>query len=124
MSNPEQRARVEIDGLLAAAGWAVQDYKAAHINAARSVALREFEFTAGHGTAEYLLYVDGKACGVIEAKKQGSSLDSSWLRNESLADSGNLPPPNVTAQEIVDDLEAALERFRLIAANLAGDRAP
>lgn len=32
----------------------------------------------------------------------------------------NLPPPEVIAQEIVDDLEAALEQFRLIAGDLAG----
>ena len=40
----------------------------------------------------------------------------------SLADSDNLPPPEVIAQEIVDDLEAALEQFRLIAGDL-GDAA-
>ncbi len=74
MSTPEQRARDEIDRLLAAAGWAVQDFKLAHIHAARGVALREFELNPGHGTADYLLYVDGKACGVIEAKKQGATL--------------------------------------------------
>ncbi len=43
-----------------------------------------------------------------------ASLDIFWLRDESLADSDNLPPPDVIAQEIVDDLEAALEQFRLI----------
>ncbi len=46
------------------------------------------------------------------------SLDIFWLEDESLADSDNLPPPEVIAQEIVDDLEAALEQFRLIAADL------
>jgi type I restriction enzyme M protein len=49
-----------------------------------------------------------------------ASLDIFWLRDESLADSDNLPPPDVIAQEIVDDLEAALEQFRLIAADLNG----
>ena len=47
-------------------------------------------------------------------------LDIFWLKDESLADSDNLPPPEVIAQEIVDDLEAALEQFRLIAADLNG----
>ena len=47
-----------------------------------------------------------------------ASLDIFWLRDESLADSDNLPPPDVIAQEIVDDLEAALEQFRLIAGDL------
>ena len=49
-----------------------------------------------------------------------ASLDIFWLKDESLADSDNLPPPEVIAQEIVDDLEAALEQFRLIAADLNG----
>jgi type I restriction enzyme M protein len=49
-----------------------------------------------------------------------ASLDVFWLKDESLADSDNLPPPEVIAQEIVDDLEAALEQFRLIAGDLNG----
>jgi len=49
-----------------------------------------------------------------------ASLDIFWLRDDSLADSDNLPPPDVIAQEIVDDLEAALEQFRLIAGDLGG----
>jgi type I restriction enzyme M protein len=49
-----------------------------------------------------------------------ASLDIFWLKDESLADSDNLPPPEVIAQEIVEDLEAALEQFRLIAEDLNG----
>ena len=49
-----------------------------------------------------------------------ASLDIFWLRDETLADSDNLPAPEVIAQEIVDDLEAALEQFRLIAGDLNG----
>ena len=48
-----------------------------------------------------------------------ASLDIFWLKDDSLADSDNLPPPDVIAQEIVDDLEAALEQFRLIAGDLS-----
>jgi type I restriction enzyme M protein len=40
-----------------------------------------------------------------------ASLDIFWLKDESLADSDNLPPPDVIAQEIVEDLQAALEQF-------------
>jgi type I restriction enzyme M protein len=46
------------------------------------------------------------------------SLDITWLRDESLEDMENLPPPEVIAQEIVDDLEAALAEFALIADSL------
>ena len=46
------------------------------------------------------------------------SLDLIWLRDESLEDSENLPPPEVIAQEIVEDLEAALAEFAAIADSL------
>lgn len=42
-----------------------------------------------------------------------SSLDIFWLRDESLADSENAPPPEEIAREIIEDLEPALEQFRL-----------
>ena len=47
-----------------------------------------------------------------------ASLDIFWLRDESLEESDNLPDPDVLAQEIVEDLEAALEQFREIATDL------
>lgn len=50
-----------------------------------------------------------------------ASLDIFWLKDDSLLESDNLPPPDVIAQEIVDDLEAALEQFRLIAGDLGSD---
>jgi len=46
------------------------------------------------------------------------SLDITWLRDDSLEDMENLPPPEVIAQEIVEDLEAALVEFSAIAASL------
>jgi type I restriction enzyme M protein len=47
------------------------------------------------------------------------SLDITWLRDESLEDVDNLPPPDVIAQEIVEDLEAALAEFAQIAESLS-----
>ena len=47
-----------------------------------------------------------------------TSLDIFWLKDDSLADSDNLPAPGVIALEIVEDLQAALEQFRLIANDL------
>jgi hypothetical protein len=63
---PEQQARSNIDRLLQAAGWHVCDASAANIHAARGVAIREFPLP-GYGFADYLIYIDGKAAGVIEA---------------------------------------------------------
>ena len=71
---PEQRARTNIDRLLEQAGWAVQNLAALNVHAARGVAVREFPLLTGHGTADYLLYVDGWAAGVVEAKPVGHSL--------------------------------------------------
>jgi type I restriction enzyme M protein len=45
-----------------------------------------------------------------------AGLDASWLKDESLEESENLPDPDVLAQEIVEDLEA--EQFREISADL------
>jgi type I restriction enzyme M protein len=50
-----------------------------------------------------------------------ASLDIFWLKDDSLAASDNLPAPDVIAQEIVEDLQAALEQFRLIASDLRAD---
>jgi type I restriction enzyme M protein len=47
------------------------------------------------------------------------SLDITWLRDESLEDVDNLPPPEVIAQEIIEDLEASLTEFSAIAESLA-----
>jgi type I restriction enzyme M protein len=47
-----------------------------------------------------------------------ASLDLVWLRDESLEDLENLPPPDVIAQEIVEDLEAALAEFSAVAESL------
>jgi type I restriction enzyme R subunit len=52
----------------------VQDASRANIYAGRGVAIREFPLATGHGFADYLLYIDGKAAGVIEAKKIGITL--------------------------------------------------
>jgi type I restriction enzyme R subunit len=70
----EEEARLAIDALLAKAGWQVADADAVNIHAQRGVAIREFPLKQGHGFADYLLYVDGKAAGVIEAKKAGVTL--------------------------------------------------
>ena len=47
-----------------------------------------------------------------------ASLDIFWLKDKSLEDSENLPNPGILAQEIVEDLEAALDQFREIAEDL------
>ena len=89
MTTPEQSARSKTDVLLTTAGWAVQDAAAANIHAARGVAIREFPLP-GHGFADYLLYVDGKAAGVIEAKKEGVTLTG--VETQAVKYTQGLPP--------------------------------
>lgn len=69
---PEQQARQQVDRLLTQAGWVVQDRADFNRNAAVGVAVREFPLPLGY--CDYLLFVDGKAAGVIEAKKAGVTL--------------------------------------------------
>ncbi|MHB8495495.1 MAG: type I restriction endonuclease subunit R [Casimicrobiaceae bacterium] len=83
--SPEEQARTEIDRLLSAAGWVVVDRTQANIHAGRGVAIREFALAAGHGYADYLLYVDGRAAGIIEAKKTGATLTGVEIQSAKYA---------------------------------------
>src|SRR5690242_2310804 len=74
MPTPEDKAREKIDQALQQAGWLIQDIREVNLHAGRGIALRNFPLVTGHGFADYLLYVDGKAAGVIEAKKEGFPL--------------------------------------------------
>ena len=51
-------------------------------------------------------------------KRDKVNLDIFWLKDDALEESANLPAPDVIAQEIVDDLEAALEQFATITEDL------
>ena len=82
---PEAKARLSIDALLTAAGWHVCNVADANIHAAVGVAIREFPLNPGFGYADYLLYVNGKACGVIEAKKEGATLTGVELQSSRYA---------------------------------------
>jgi len=69
---PEQKARREIDANLAEAGWLVQSRDEIDITAGRGLAIREFQMKPGFGFADYLLYLDRKAIGAVEAKPGGT----------------------------------------------------
>jgi type I restriction enzyme R subunit len=84
---PEEKARQEIDRQLTDAGWAVQDYKALNLSAGRGIALREVPLKTG--PCDYLLLVDRRPVGVIEAKKAGTTL--SGVADQSADYAKNLP---------------------------------
>jgi type I restriction enzyme, R subunit len=66
--NPEQIARDKIDQMLIAAGWVVQSKKKVNLAANKGVAVREY--LTDVGPADYVLFVDRKPVGIIEAKKE------------------------------------------------------
>ena len=90
---PEDRARQNIDKLLAEAGWIVQDKRATNLSAGRGVAVGEFPLKSGHGEADYLLFVDSAPVGVVEAKKEGETLTGVELQTTKY---GEGIPDNLT----------------------------
>src|SRR5206468_12705462 len=72
MSTPEERARTNIDERLRAAGWVVQARDELDLSAGRGVAVSEFALRTGF--ADYLLFVERKAIGAVEAKAEGTPL--------------------------------------------------
>ncbi|GLZ05949.1 type III restriction endonuclease subunit R [Actinomadura sp. NBRC 104412] len=68
----EAEVRVRVDEMMALAGWSVQDAATVNLFAAQGVAVREV--STADGVADYILYVDQKLVGVIEAKREGTAL--------------------------------------------------
>lgn len=66
--NPEQIARDNIDKQLVACGWIIQGIKQINLNAGMGIAVKEY--LTDVGPADYVLFVEGKPCGVIEAKRE------------------------------------------------------
>lgn len=87
MSNqtPEQRARDRIDKQLTACGWRIQGKNRINLHARIGVAVREYLTDAG--VADYVLFVDGKPVGVIEAKREeeGHRLTVHEIQSETYA---------------------------------------
>jgi type I restriction enzyme R subunit len=69
---PEQKSRREIDADLIAAGWLVQGREERDLSAGRGIIICDFPMKSGFGFADYLIYLDRKAVGAIEAKAEGT----------------------------------------------------
>ena len=85
--NPEQIARDNIDKMLVEAGWEVQSKNKVDLSAAKGVAVREYKTDVG--PADYVLFVERKPVGVIEAKReeQGEKLTVHEDQSKDYADS-------------------------------------
>lgn len=72
---PEDKARHElINPALIKAGWEILHFKTANVFGAKGVAVEYFPMGWGVGEADYVLFVNGEAAGIIEAKKEGETL--------------------------------------------------
>ena len=78
---PEEGARENIDRQLGVCGWVVQDRKRVDLSASFGVAVREFPLIGGD-EADYLLYAEGKAIGVVEAKPEGHTLSGVEIQTD------------------------------------------
>ncbi|WP_298171384.1 hypothetical protein [Acidithiobacillus sp.] len=67
---PETKARQQIDHKLEQAGWVIQGMKQLNLAAGMGVAVREYPTDTG--PADYMLFVNRNAVGVIEAKKDST----------------------------------------------------
>ena len=70
----EAQARVLIDSQLEASGWLIQSQTELNLGAGPGVAVREFSLEKPHGRVDYLLFLNGRPAGVIEAKPVGTTL--------------------------------------------------
>ena len=78
---PETKARQRIDDKLTQAGWVIQDLKQLNLSAGVGVAVREYPTDTG--PADYVLFVNRVACGVIEAKKDAAGENLTVVEEQS-----------------------------------------
>ena len=80
---PEQAAREVIDEKLSQAGWFVQDKKKIDFNASLGIVVREYQTDVG--PADYVLFIDKKPVGVVEAKPEGWGEKITTVEEQSAA---------------------------------------
>src|SRR5438094_319436 len=73
MPTPEELARQNIDRLLVECDWTIQKRRSINLTASRGVAITE-SLLKDRDEVDYLLFVDGKAIGTVEAKPEGFTL--------------------------------------------------
>ena len=79
--SPEQLARDRIDAALVQCGWTIQDKKKINLSTSLGVAVREYQTDTG--PADYILFVDKKPVGVIEAKRPEEGTNLTKVEDQS-----------------------------------------
>ena len=85
-----EKARQNIDQLLTRAGWTIQDRKQMNLGESLGVAVREYPMSSG--PTDYLLFIDRRAVGVIEAKPEGTTLSGVSEQTEKYLIGGSSTP--------------------------------
>ncbi len=80
--NPEQIARDKIDQMLIDAGWVVQSKKKVDLSFNNGVAVREYQTDVG--PADYVLFVNRKPVGIIEAKREDEGFHLTSVEDQAL----------------------------------------
>ena len=95
---PEQIARDKIDRMLASAGWAVQSKNKVDLSASKGVAVREFQTDIG--PADYVLFVDRKPMGVIEAKREEEGVRLTVHEDQAEFYAGDPPSSTISTKSL------------------------
>jgi hypothetical protein len=121
---PEQKARVEMNALLAAEGMHVCDMVQADIHPAIDVAIRDLPLATGFGFADYLFHVNDRVCGFNEARKQGPTLMGIELQSGCYAKAvaGGISVAEVEKQ--FSRLDEAVTNLQRVKANLPNATKP
>lgn len=109
---PETKARQQIDQKLEQAGWVIQDMKLLNLAAGMGVAVREYPTDSG--PADYVLFVNRHAVGVIEAKKDsaGENLTVTEAQTERYAKSNLFDVVQLLASLATRDVSEAVKDMR------------
>ena len=81
---PEAEARIDIDKMLEASGWILQDYKDLNLGAGFGIAVREYPLSKD--ASDYALFIDRVPVGVVEAKAKGFTLSGVTNQSEGYLD--------------------------------------
>lgn len=80
--SPEQIARDNIDTQLIACGWIIQNKKRLNLSTSLGIAVKEYLTDAG--PADYVLFVNKKPIGIIEAKREDEAHHLTSVEEQSV----------------------------------------
>jgi len=83
MTTPEEKARERIDYQLNEAGWIIQNRDEINLSASPGVIIREFPLLHGAGYADYMIFVNAKPVGALEAKPEGYPVRSVEIQTDN-----------------------------------------